>query len=28
LLAKCLTHHIANILADWSDTFDIENREP
>jgi LysR family nitrogen assimilation transcriptional regulator len=28
LLAKCLTHHIANILADWGDTFDIENREP
>ena len=28
LLAKCLTHHISNILADWDDTFNIENPEP
>lgn len=28
LLVKCLIHHIADILADWGDTFDIENPEP
>jgi DNA-binding transcriptional LysR family regulator len=27
LLANCLTHHITDILADWSDKFDIENPE-
>jgi len=27
LLANCLTHHITDILADWGDTFDIENPE-
>lgn len=27
LLANCLTHHITEILADWSDVFHIENRE-
>ena len=28
LLANCLTHHITEILADWSEAFDIENPEP
>lgn len=28
LLADCLTHHITEILTDWSQILDIENSEP